>query len=88
MTKSFSYQPAAELGAMKPGEDALKLLVWGFSPSGRQLLDAIAQLSQRRTASQNAHVIDPKTCGSLKLAIVNATSATGDFSRLRKEFTQ
>ncbi len=53
MTKSFSHQPAVELAAMKPGEDALNLLVCGFSPSERQLLDAIVQLSQRRQPKIN-----------------------------------
>ncbi len=53
MTKSISHQPSVELAAMKPGEDALKLLVRGFSPSERQLLDAIVQLSQRRQPKIN-----------------------------------
>ncbi len=48
MTKSSSHQSAVEVAAIKPGEEALKLLVQGFSQSERQLLDAVVQLSQRR----------------------------------------
>lgn len=43
-----SHQPVIEFSGTKPGEAALKLLVQGFTPPERQLLDAIVQLSRRR----------------------------------------
>ncbi len=53
MTTPSSQAPAMEPGATKPGEDALKLLVQGFSQAERQLLDAVVQLSQRRQPKIN-----------------------------------
>lgn len=45
--QSFSRQSGGR-GATQSGEDELKLLVHGFTPPERQLLDAIVQFSQRR----------------------------------------